>query len=96
MLIEKMDIQVPRKAKKVAESENGKGKRKVTFKDDNASNKKKYSSKHCDLCEKHGGEKNTHNTVDCKRYKKDGVPKKAFKSKREIPLSRNLTISLLR
>ena len=26
--------------------------------------------------------KNTHNTVDCKRYEKDGVPKKAFKSKK--------------
>ena len=66
--IEKMDVQVPRKAKKVAASGNGKGKRKVAFKDDNASKKKKCSSKHCDLCEKHGGAKNTHNTVDCKRY----------------------------
>ena len=81
--IAKKDIQIPRKAKKVAESRNGKGKkRKVAYKDDNASNKKKRSLKHCDLCEKHSGTKNTHNTVDCKRYKKDGVPKKTFKSKK--------------
>ena len=53
--IEKTDIQVPRKAKKVAESGNGKGKkRKVAYKDDNASNKKKRSSKHCDLCVEKG------------------------------------------
>ena len=80
--IEKTDVQVQRKAEKVAESRNGKGKRKVAFKDDNASKKKKRSSKHCDLCETHSGAKNTHNTVDCKRYEKDGVPKKAFKSKK--------------
>ena len=43
---------------------------------------KKCFSKHCDLCEKHGVAKNSHNTVDCKRYKKDKVPKKAFKSKK--------------
>ena len=64
------------------ESGNGKSKRKVTYNNDNNSNKKKRSSKHCDLCEKHGGAKNTHNTVDCKRYEKDGVPKKTFKSKK--------------
>ena len=43
--IEKTDVQGPWKAEKVAESGNGKGKkRKATFKDDNASNKKKLSS----------------------------------------------------
>jgi len=67
----------------VADSGNGKGKkRKIAYKDDNASNKKKRSLKHCNLCEKHGGAKNTHNTVNCKRYKKDGVLKKTFKSKK--------------
>jgi hypothetical protein len=80
--IEKTDVQIPKKAEKAAESGNGKGKRKVTFKDDKASNKKKRSSEHCDLCKKHGGAKNTHNTVDCKRYEKDGVPKMTFKSKK--------------
>ena len=60
----------------------GKVRRGKLLIDDNASNKKKSSSKHCDLCEKHGGAKNTLNTVDCKRYEKDGVPKKACKSKK--------------
>ena len=80
--IEKMDIQVPNKAEKAAESGNGKRKRKNALNDDKASNKKSRSSKHCDLCEKHGGTKNTHNTVDYKRYENYGVPKKTFKSKK--------------
>ena len=33
-------------------------------------------SKHCDLCEKHGGAPKTHNTNECKRYRSDGTPKK--------------------
>ena len=49
--IEKMDIQVPRKTEKVAETGNGKGKRKVAFKDNGTSPKKKRSSrKLCPLC----------------------------------------------
>ena len=63
--IEKMDIQVPRKAKKVSESENGKGKRKVANKDGSNPQKRKCYSRHCALCDKHGGAKSTHNTVDC-------------------------------
>ena len=31
---------------------------------------------------KHGEAKLTHNTVDCRRYEKDGVPKKTFKSQK--------------
>ena len=63
--IKKMDIQVPRKAEKVAESGNGKGKRKIDSKDDSISKKKKCSSRHYALCANCGGEKSTHNTVDC-------------------------------
>ena len=60
----KMDIQVPRKAKSEAVTGNGKGKKKVAFKD-NGTSKKKKSSKQCALCAKHGGAKLTHDTVNC-------------------------------
>ena len=30
--------------------------------------------KHCDFCKKHGGAHTTHNTSECRRYKKDGTP----------------------
>ena len=74
-----MDIRAPRKAEKVAESGNGKGKRKVSGTDDGKPQKKKRSLKYCTLCAKRGGAKSTHNTVDCRRYKKDSVPKNTFK-----------------
>jgi hypothetical protein len=77
--IEKMDIQVPKKAEKASKSENGKCKRKGALTDNKVSNKKSRFSKHCELCKKH-----THNTVDCKRYKKDGTQKKTFQSKKGI------------
>ena len=80
--IEKMDIQVPRKAGKVAESRNGKGKMKVAFKDNSTFPNKKHSSRHCALCAKHGGAKLAHDTVDCQRYEKDGVSKMTFKSQK--------------
>eukprot|EP00804_Cyclotella_cryptica_P021297 CCRYP_001548-RA/>CCRYP_001548-RA protein AED:0.40 eAED:0.40 QI:0/-1/0/1/-1/1/1/0/106 len=35
-------------------------------------------TKHCALCKKHGGEHVTHNTSDCRKYEKDGKPKKGF------------------
>ncbi len=47
--------------------------------------KKSRFSKHCELCEKHGGAKNTHNTVDCKRCEKDGTQKKAFQPRKGTP-----------
>ena len=93
MTIEKMDIQVPKKAKKAAESGNGKRKRKGTLPDEKASTKKRRSSKHCELCKKHGGAKNTHNTVDCKRYEKDGTQKKTFQSKKGNPTVKKLIAS---
>ena len=80
--IDKMDIQVPKKAKKAAESGNGKRKRKGPLTDEKAFNEKSRSSKQCELCKKHGGAKITHSTVDCKRYKKDKTQKKTFQSKK--------------
>jgi hypothetical protein len=34
--------------------------------------------KHCELCKKHGGAHTTHNTRDCRRYKKDGTEKSSY------------------
>jgi hypothetical protein len=83
--LEKTDIHVPKKAEaKATEQGNGNRKRKGATKGDQTTNKKGRSSKHCELCEKHGGAKNTHNTVDCKRYEKDGTQKKTFQSKKGI------------
>ena len=81
--IEKMDVSVPRKPEKLdTKPANGHGKRKVTFKDDRLPTKRKHSSKYCALCAKHGGAKTTHNTVDCRKYEKDGVFKRIFKSQK--------------
>ena len=30
------------------------------------------------MCKKHGGMHSTHNTMDCRKYEKDGTPKKTF------------------
>jgi len=35
----------------------------------------KKAKKHCDLCDKHGGPANSHNTDDCRIYKADGSKK---------------------
>eukprot|EP00804_Cyclotella_cryptica_P024178 CCRYP_019497-RA/>CCRYP_019497-RA protein AED:0.44 eAED:0.44 QI:0/-1/0/1/-1/1/1/0/92 len=35
-------------------------------------------ARHCALCKKHGGAHATHNTSDCRKYEKDGKPKKGF------------------
>ena len=35
-------------------------------------------AKHCFLCKRHGGMHETHNTLDCSKYKKDGKIKKSF------------------
>jgi hypothetical protein len=37
--------------------------------------------KHCALCKKHGGAHNTHNMGDCRKYEKEGTPKRAFAGK---------------
>jgi hypothetical protein len=81
--IEKMDVQVPRKPKKLADKPvNGKEKRKVSEKEDGLPQKRNHSSKYCALSAKHGGAKTTHNTGDCRKYEKDGVFKKTFKSQK--------------
>jgi hypothetical protein len=36
--------------------------------------------KHCDLCKKHGGTYNTHNTCECCRFEKDGKEKSNFRT----------------
>ncbi len=40
--------------------------------------KKVRFKKHCNLCKKHGGAHTTHNTRDCRRFKKDGKEKSGF------------------
>ncbi len=40
--------------------------------------KKGRFEKHCNLCKKHGGAHATHNTCDCRRFKKDGKEKPDF------------------
>ena len=53
--IEKMDIQVPMKPKKLVDKPaNRNGKRKVNFKDGRLPGKRKHSSKYCALCANHG------------------------------------------
>ncbi len=40
--------------------------------------KKACTKKHCNLCKKHGGAHTTHNTRDCREYKKDRMEKANF------------------
>jgi hypothetical protein len=40
--------------------------------------KKACTKKLCDLCKKHGGLLTTHNTIDCRRFEKDGTEKSDF------------------
>ncbi len=52
--------------------------------------------KHCELCKKHGGAHTTHNTRDCRRYKKDGTEKSNFRAakkggKKNYPVNQNFT-----
>ena len=76
---EKMDIRVPRKAKKLVESGNRNRKRKGSPSNNGLMRKnRKNSSKYCALCAKHDGAKTTHNTGDCKKYDKDWIFKKTF------------------
>ena len=46
-------------------------------------NPKKKNSKYCALCEKHSGAKMTHNTEDCRNYKKDATFKKGFRKPKD-------------
>jgi hypothetical protein len=40
--------------------------------------KKVHFKRHCHMCKKHGGAHTTHNTKDCRSYKKDGTVKANF------------------
>ena len=42
--------------------------------------KKACTKKHCNLCKKYGGAYTTHNTQDCRRYKKNGNKKSDFRA----------------
>ncbi len=42
--------------------------------------KKVRTEKQCNLCKKHGGAYRTHNTRDCRRFKKDGTEKADFRA----------------
>ena len=42
--------------------------------------RKARTEKHCNLCKKHWGMYTTHNTRDCRRFKKDGTEKSTFRA----------------
>jgi hypothetical protein len=53
----------------------GSSKKKMVSFSDQIPKKCRVDAKHCILCKKHGGTDNTHNTMECRRYEKDGTPK---------------------
>jgi len=44
----------------------------------------KKAKKHCDLCDKHGGPANSHNTDDCRIYKADGSKKGQSRGEKKL------------
>ena len=58
----------------------GSSKKKMAF-GDQILKKGCVDVKHCVLCKQRGGAHNTHNTMECCKYEKDGTPKKAFEGK---------------
>jgi hypothetical protein len=62
----------------------GKGKRKGTGSNDVQVPKKTRVEKSCALCQKHGGAHTTHNTSECRKYKKDGTLQKGFGAKAAV------------
>eukprot|EP00804_Cyclotella_cryptica_P027692 CCRYP_010292-RA/>CCRYP_010292-RA protein AED:0.22 eAED:0.57 QI:0/0/0/1/1/1/2/0/395 len=53
-------------------------KRKMVSFNEPIPKKVRKMARHCALCKKHGGAHATHNTSDCRKYEKDGKPKKGF------------------
>jgi hypothetical protein len=58
--------------------------------------KKVRFEKNCDLCKKHGGTYTTHNTRDCRRFKKDRKEKSDFRATKKggqkgNPVNQNFT-----
>jgi hypothetical protein len=56
--------------------------------------KKVRYKKHCNLCKKHGGVHTTHNTGECRKYKKDGMATSSFRAakksrKKKYPVNQN-------
>jgi hypothetical protein len=96
--IQKMDFHVPRKPKKLVEkSRNRKGKRKVSFKEDGLTCKRKNSSKYCSLYAKHGRAKTITILGIVRNMRKKGSLKRLLNPRRGSPPSiKKITTSLLR
>ncbi len=66
-----------------------KGKCKGNNSNENQIPNKARVEKSCALCQKHGGAHMTHNTGECRKYKKDGTLKKGFSRKAAIGQKRH-------
>jgi hypothetical protein len=67
-----------------ASGKHKKGKRKGSSSTDYRIPKKVRVKKSCTLCQKHGDAHTTHNTGECRKYKKDGTLKKSFSGKAAV------------
>ena len=72
-----------------ATGKRNKGKRKGTGSHEVRVPKKVRVEKSCALCQKHGGAHTTHNTGECRKYKKDGTLKKSFSGKAAVGQKRH-------
>jgi hypothetical protein len=70
-----------REEPKASATGGGSSKKHMVSFTDRIPKKSRKEAKHCALSKKHGGAQNTHNTGDCRKYKKDGTPKRAFAGK---------------
>jgi hypothetical protein len=66
-----------------------KGKHKGTGSHEVRVPKKARVEKGCALCQKHGGAHMTHNTGECRKYKKDGTFKKSLSRKAAVGQKRH-------
>jgi hypothetical protein len=80
---------VKKEGTKKATGKHEKGKRKGTSSKDYHIPKKVRSKKSCALCQKYGGAHTTHDTGECRKYKKDGTLKKSFNGKAAIGAKHN-------
>jgi hypothetical protein len=72
-----------------ATGKRNKGKRKGSSSNNYRIPKKVRVKKSCALCQKHGGAHTTHNTGECRKYKKDGTLKKVFSRKAAVGQKRH-------
>jgi hypothetical protein len=70
-----------RKGPKASVNGGGSSKKRMVSFSNRIPKKSRKEAKHCALCKKHGGAQNTHNMGDCRKYEKDGTPKRAFAGK---------------